>query len=552
MIPIKFLNFNSESPEKGYWDMHLLEKIFQRHDFVEIGDLKKFQRDHPLFSKILNAIVVIPARHNYEYIEEINTYLSNFDGVILIIAGDEESKFEVEKIKHPNIKIWLMTPHAGKRYDNVDRFIGEGFTPHMDKLSKDYPNKDIIWSFAGQNTHKRRVVCIRELLELQEKNDLFSSLVVRDGFAQGDKDDYVRIMERSRIVPCPGGPVTPDTFRVYEALESGCIPIVDNYATYNMNDGYWNLLFGQEIPFPTIKNWVDLSGMITYYNDVFESKRNEIFAWWQMYKRNLYHWLIEDYIEIGGWTDKEEITFIIPTSPTESNPDTSMVEETISSIRVHRPEAEIIITFDGVREEQSDKKDNYEKFKSDILWKCNRKWKNIIPIVFKDHTHQVGMLKEALKHVKTDYIVYVEHDTPLTPDMTIEWNSLIRVLDSKKADLIRFHFEAFIPEPHKYLMIGEVQEIENVKLLKTVQWSQRPHIASVEFYKRILNDHFSENAKTFIEDKMHGVVISAWKQEQLQGWNKFKLWIYHPEGGNIKRSYHLDGRGKEQKYDMIF
>jgi hypothetical protein len=46
--------------------------------------------------------------------------------------------------------------------------------------------------------------------------------------------------------------------------------------------------------------------------------------------------------------------------------------------------------------------------------------------------------------------------------------------------------------------------------------------------------------KTFIEDKFHGVV-------QDDGWDKHKLWIYHPEG-SIKRSYHLDGRAGTRKF----
>jgi hypothetical protein len=34
---------------------------------------------------------------------------------------------------------------------------------------------------------------------------------------------------------------------------------------------------------------------------------------------------------------------------------------------------------------------------------------------------------------------------------------------------------------------------------------------------------------------------------QDDGWDKHKLWIYHPEG-SIKRSYHLDGRAGTRKF----
>jgi hypothetical protein len=61
----------------------------------------------------------------------------------------------------------------------------------------------------------------------------------------------------------------------------------------------------------------------------------------------------------------------------------------------------------------------------------------------------------------------------------------------------------------------------------------------------------------FIEDTTHGRIqddISPYEVFSEDGWNKHKLWIYHPEG-NIKRSYHLDGRQGTRKYtsdDLIW
>jgi len=74
--------------------------------------------------------------------------------------------------------------------------------------------------------------------------------------------------------------------------------------------------------------------------------------------------------------------------------------------------------------------------------------------------------------------------------------------------------------------------------MKTIQWSQRPHLSLTKYYREVVLPACDE--KTFIEDKFHGVV-------QDDGWDKHKLWIYHPEG-NIKRSYHLDGRAGTRKF----
>jgi hypothetical protein len=84
--------------------------------------------------------------------------------------------------------------------------------------------------------------------------------------------------------------------------------------------------------------------------------------------------------------------------------------------------------------------------------------------------------------------------------------------------------------------------------MKTAQWSQRPHISTVKYYKDFILDACGE--KTFIEDVVHGKIqddIIPYDEFSNDGWEKHKLWIYHPEG-NIKRSYHLDGRQGTRKF----
>lgn len=547
MIPVKFLNFNEKSPDKGYWDTFLLEKIFEGPEF-ELVDNFEFNQGSIVDTDF--GIIVIPARHNLDKIVEINDYINKFAGVVVIVAGDEEALFPVEKLHHSNMKVWLMTPHQDKIYTNVDRFIGEGITNHCALIPTKIPDKINRWFFAGQNTHKRRGECIRALRQINN-----GELIETHGFARGlPPEDYIKKMCAAKVVPCPSGPVTPDTFRIYEALEMGCVPIADAISSRSEVEGYWNRLFGENIPFPIIEDWSKVGDYINFFNDTFNESSNKIFAWWQMYKRNLKINLLKDFANISGQPDLEVdgLTVIIPTSPTSQNPDTSMIENTISTIRTHLPDVEIIITFDGVREEQDYYKETYQEFIKRVLWKCNREWKNVVPIVFQEHMHQVGMARETLKYVITDKILYVEHDAPLTPDLPIEWAGIFRMIDLGVADLVRFHYESFIPKEHEHLMLDkEPKEVCGIKAVRTIQWSQRPHVASTKFYRRILADHFSADAKTFIEDKMYSVVTNAYTRELMQGWNMFKLWIYHPDG-QIKRSYHTDGRKDDPKYSMTF
>lgn len=231
--------------------------------------------------------------------------------------------------------------------------------------------------------------------------------------------------------------------------------------------------------------------------------------------------------------NKNDITAIVPVSVLPSHPDTRIIDETISSIRHHLPENEIIIQVDGLRHERVDKKNDYDEFKNRMLWKCLHEWKNVLPIIFDDHSHQTTMIKKTIDEVNTSAILYVEGDAPLTTDQKINWEECLDMLEYKKANTIRFHFEAFIPKEHEYLMLGK-----EGNFLKTIQWSQRPHLSLTEYYRDIVLPYCDE--KTFIEDRFHGKV-------QQDGWEEHKLWIYHPEG-DIKRSYHLDGRAGTRKF----
>jgi hypothetical protein len=241
--------------------------------------------------------------------------------------------------------------------------------------------------------------------------------------------------------------------------------------------------------------------------------------------------------------NKNNVTIILATSVLPSHPSTDIIDETIKCLRVHFPSNEIIMQIDGLRQEQSDRRDDYNEYKNRILWKCLHEYKNVLPIIFDKHSHQTTMMRETIDEIKTSLLLYVEGDTPLTPDEPIDWQKCLDFIEYEKANTIRFHFEALIPEPHKHLMFG----LED-GFMKTAQWSQRPHLSRVSYYRDIVLPFSHE--KTFIEDRFHGKVQDdclPYDSFSQEGWDVHKLWIYHPEG-HIKRSYHLDGREGTKKF----
>lgn len=238
---------------------------------------------------------------------------------------------------------------------------------------------------------------------------------------------------------------------------------------------------------------------------------------------------------------KDHITIVIPTSVLPSHPDTKIIDQTIRDVRVHLPDCEIIMQIDGLREEQADRKEAYDEYKTNVLWKCLHQWENVIPVVFDELHHQTDMLRETINLIRTPLMLYIEGDCPLTPDREIDWQKCVDFIYDGYANTIRFHHENVIPKEHDNLMLGGIE----TGFRKTVQWSQRPHLSDVQYYKDIVLPNVG--SKTFIEDGFHGIVLNDYHNKGMLGWNRHRLWIYHPQK-NIQRSYTTDGREGTRKY----
>lgn len=521
------------------WDFGQLKQAFEdlHIEYVSVNSLPSDDE----------AIVVIPARHHVGFEFRVREELRKIRKVKLFLVGDEEGLFKVELITdHTDLTIWIQNPRPGKRHDRFLR-LGTGFPQHMaEKRPAQMPQKDLNFFFAGQslfdypqgnppmyeNTRRRQMA---DQLETMEGGEVWAS----KGFTQGlSHEEYYSKLARAKVAPCPSGPELPDTFRMYEALELGCVPIADEITRKQDFAGYWTWFYGQEPPFPVIRDYQNLPGWIGDCLAQYPTLNNRCQAWWYRKKWELKEKLTDD-----------KITVIIPVSPIKSHPSTAIIDETIASIRHHLGGVKIIVTFDGVRAEQQSMLPQFEEHIRAVLWKH----RDIYPIIFDEHQHQVGMMRYLLENdeIKTPYLLYVEQDTPLEKDL-IDFDDITGFIASGRSNLVRFHHESSIPKDHDYLMLGEEGYFDKngfeTGFMRTAQWSQRPHVSSVAYYRRIISGYFSKEAKCMIEDRMHGIVINAFNKDRELGWQQHKLHIYYP-GGNIRRSYHTDGRAGAEKFE---
>lgn len=244
------------------------------------------------------------------------------------------------------------------------------------------------------------------------------------------------------------------------------------------------------------------------------------------------------------------ITVLIPTSPIPSHPNTEILEKVIDSIRFHLPTSEIIIMADGVREQIGHRTVQYAEYLKRVGECCTAmRWGRTSLCLADKHYHQAALTRKVIEnYVKTPFIYFSEHDTPLVTtfnprdvggngrtiyeDCIIRWDEICDLLASRGANMVRFYLWEKIWWEHEYLMRGQMIQGES-RFIQTVQFSGWPNIATTAYYKRLLAE-IPEGKKTMIEPAVIGWI-------QSRPWTDERLVIYLPEP-NGRRFYHLNGR----------
>ena len=89
------------------------------------------------------------------------------------------------------------------------------------------------------------------------------------------------VLSSTEFIPCPYGFFHPETYRVYEALECGCIPIVEEAYQY------YDRLFPNN-PFIKINKWKDAKLLLQEWDDDrVKEKREECIIWWKNMKKEI-------------------------------------------------------------------------------------------------------------------------------------------------------------------------------------------------------------------------------------------------------------------------
>ena len=144
------------------------------------------------------------------------------------------------------------------------------------------PFRHTRWSFFGTNWRDRD----QKLAPLMGFGPNRCKLL--EGWNAGDMvgyDEYIGTLLDTVFVPCPGGQ-NAETFRYYEALECGCIPIV----VREPGDELFVKYITSNMPILPVNSWTEAAGLMNQlYADknLLENYRTNLLIGWRVWKERL-------------------------------------------------------------------------------------------------------------------------------------------------------------------------------------------------------------------------------------------------------------------------
>ena len=196
--------------------------------------------------------------------------------IFLLHLGDESGEYDSSTVYENCNHIW-RTFCSNKYFENSKvKCIPIGYKSGV--LNKQKNNRKYKWAFTGTPHKSSRHDLLFQFSGIKpffcHKTQEFDQKII-------SVDEMSEVLSLTEFIPCPNGFFHPETYRVYEALECGCIPIVEKAYKY------YDRLFPTN-PFLKVVMWAEAKPIIKGWgNDQIKLKRDECRIWWSNLKNEL-------------------------------------------------------------------------------------------------------------------------------------------------------------------------------------------------------------------------------------------------------------------------
>ena len=272
--------------------------------------------------------------------------------------------------------------------------------------------KKYTWCFAGQiHDQGDRAKMIDSLKKCNGEHHLH----VADGWRSENSlstQQYKNVLSDSIFVPCPRGNTSVDTFRLYEALEVGAIPIVEK-------SDYWRNLLGEH-PLIETASWNNISNDINLLLEnsqwIIEHSK-KVQSWWIEYKQQLKQNIAKiiaakrKVYDVCFCCDENLINYIINpiNALSKKNEDKDITIHLIYSGK----ESELILLKEFIKNKNNLNLNVY--FHDDIVIKTEKSWRSI------DHLSNATNLKLKIPEIllAVSRVLYFDIDTIPFVDLSL-------------------------------------------------------------------------------------------------------------------------------------
>ena len=259
---------------RGNWDHGVLLSIFERNT-------EKFVQFNNVDARLAEtAIVIVAGRPD---VNELHERLSILKSGIVILTSEEDAFFDWRNAIPSHLDIWTQYYSPSTKKDIAERLLlGAPLRIRDYKINRHLPKK-YKWSFVGQVQNPFRQECV-DVLKTMDGGFLHVAGAFGGEVNGIEYQQYLDIMCQSEFVICPSGSMCVDSFRLYEAMECGAIPITDSRSPRDSeNFNYWNEVH-HENTIPQVANWEVLPSLIRNIEKYHVKPSN---YWWDAYKSNL-------------------------------------------------------------------------------------------------------------------------------------------------------------------------------------------------------------------------------------------------------------------------
>ena len=209
--------------------------------------------------------------------ESLKKSLSTWPAFTLLHLSDELSQDPIDIYEWPSCK-GVIRNYQRKGLSSKVVTIPLGY--HWRGSPTERPRKDLIWSFIGSETGGRR-----DKLQNFKGIQPMKCVLQKEWNSPGQcgREEVVDSLQRSLCVPCPAG-INYETFRIYETLEAGAIPMLVE------ENGSTELLeyLKRWIPISTSPDWVTAAKVLhglSQNTELYKEYRKSILIGWVSLKQ---------------------------------------------------------------------------------------------------------------------------------------------------------------------------------------------------------------------------------------------------------------------------